>query len=304
MNNITCDFLSLCIGNMANASAFSTINFDFLNQAINRYAPIPLLFFGTVGNILNILVFTRKTFRNNICVMYFLASTIFDSLIFIVGLLPRLLNGFHVDPSQYSAVLCKLRFFLAYFAGYAAAWFISLACVERYLSSSPRIHRRQMITMKRAYLSMIAVVLMGFIFFGEQFYCIDINQQLLGAPQSCYQLKWNISCQIGDSLIQFIVEILTPAVLMLVFGFLIFRNVRQQRRRINVAQAADRFIPNIAMTIASHIGIQQQPINLRIGFNNQPSLTKMNRTALKRDAQLITMLLVQVSDPMKVTKRF
>jgi len=185
---------------MGNTSSSSSINFTLLNQTINRYIPIPLLFFGTIGNILNILVFTRKIFRNNICVVYFLASTIFDSFVIIFSLLPRLLNGFNSDPSQYSAVLCKLRFFITYFSGYTSAWFISLACIERYLSSSTSIHRRQLITMKRAYLSMIFIIMFGFLVFGEQFYCININQQLLGAPQSCYQLQENIQCQIVDSL--------------------------------------------------------------------------------------------------------
>ncbi|CAF4363580.1 unnamed protein product, partial [Adineta steineri] len=89
------------------SSSFS-INFPALNQAINRYVPIPFLFLGTIGNILNILIFTRKIFRNNICVNYLLVSTIFDSFVIIVGLLPRLLNGFNMDPSQYSSILCTL----------------------------------------------------------------------------------------------------------------------------------------------------------------------------------------------------
>jgi hypothetical protein len=273
---------------MSNTSSSSTINFALLNQAINRYVPIPFLFFGTIGNILNILVFTRRIFRNNICVSYFLASTIFDSFVIIVGLLPRLFSGFDIDPSQYSAVLCKLRFFITYFAGYTAAWFISLACVERYLCSSASIHRRQLITMKRAYFSMMLVLLLGFIVFGEQFYCIDINQQLYGAPQPCYQLKQNIQCQIVDSLMQFIFEILLPALMMLIFGFLTFRNVRQQRRRINA--------------ITKHPTAQQQPINLKISANNQSSIMRTNRTAQKREAQLVPMLLMQVGGREKDTE--
>jgi hypothetical protein len=275
---------------MSNAS--SSINFALLNQAINRYVPIPLLFFGVIGTILNILVFTRKVFRNNICVAYFLASTVFDSLVIIIGLLPRLLYGFGMDPSQSSAVLCKLRFFITYYAGYAAAWFISLACIERYLSSSTSTYKRQLITMKRAYLTMIFVILFGFVVFGEEFYCIDINQQLLGAPQSCYQLKKNIHCQIADSLMQFLFEILTPALMMIVFGCLTLRNVRRQRRRVNQIPTDNISIRVVAMPRANHLLASQQPT---IGSNKHALSTEINRTIQKRDAQLITMLLVQVS---------
>jgi hypothetical protein len=281
----------------------SSINFTLLNRTINRYVPIPFLFLGIIGNILNILVFTRRTFHNNICATYFLASTIFDSLVIIAGLLSRLLNGFGTDPSQSSAILCKLRFFTTVFAGYTAAWFISLACVERYLSSSTNVHRRQLITMKRAYLSMAFIISFGFIIFGEQFYCININQQLLGAPQSCYQLQTNIQCQIVDSLMQFLFEILTPTLMMIIFGFLTFKNVRQSRRRINALQTANAIIPMAGTTMATHPVTQKQPTNITIGPNAQSSSTGANRTIQQRDVQLITMLLVQVSSREKVKRR-
>lgn len=274
---------------MGNASSTSSINFTLINQGINRYLPIPLLFFGTIGNILNIFVFTRETFRNNACVAYFLASTIFDSFVILVGLFPRLLNGFGVDPTQYSAILCKLRFFITYYAGYTAAWFISLACVERYLCSSENVHRRQLITMKRAYLSMGFIILIGCIIFGEEFYCIDINQQLLGAPQSCYQLQSDINCRIFDSLLQFLFQILAPAVMMIVFGLLTIRNVRQKHRRTHPTQMA------IATTLTASTNATDQNLQYNsTSLNKQPALTMANRAIQKRDIQLITMLLVQV----------
>jgi hypothetical protein len=130
--------------------------------------------------------------------------------------------------------------------------------------------------------------------FGEQFYCIDINQQLYGAPQSCYQLKQNIHCQVVDSLMQLIFGILIPAVMMFIFGCLTFRNVRQQRRRINAIQAPDRPVRIVAPIMAKYSITLQQPINLNIGTNNRSPVMKTNRSAQKRDLQLITMLLVQV----------
>lgn len=275
---------------MDNTSSTSSINFALINQAINRYIPIPLLFFGIIGNILNIFVFTRDAFRNNACVAYFLASTIFDSFVILVGLFPRLLNGFGVDPSQYSSMLCKLRLFITYFGGYAAAWCISLACAERYLCSSENVHRRQLITMKRAYLSMIFIILMGFIIFGEEFYCIDINQQLLGAPQSCYQLQQNINSRIFDSLVQFLFQILAPTLMMIVFGVLTLRNVRQKHHRTHPTQAVNTTI----LTVSAPSAHQQLQSN-STGLNKQTALTKVNRTVKKRDTQMITMLLAQVS---------
>ncbi|CAF3884638.1 unnamed protein product, partial [Adineta steineri] len=209
------------------------------------------------------------------------------------GVIPRLLNGYGMDLSQTSSIICKLKFFGIYFSGYAAAWFTCLACIERYLSSSESVHRRQFITMKRAKLSMIVVILFGFIIFGEHFYCIDINQNLYGAPQSCNQLKRDLGCQIADSVLQFTFEMFTPAVVMIIFGVLTLQHVHQRKRRVNVLQTANRRIPLIAVTNISHPSIIQHPTNITIGPNNQPATMEINRAAQKREMQLIIMLLVQ-----------
>ncbi|CAF1158985.1 unnamed protein product [Adineta steineri] len=281
---------------MGNGLSSTSINFAFINQCINRYVSIFLLFFGTIGNVLNLLVFTRKTFRNNICVNYFLASTIADSFIILSGVLPRLLGGYGMDLSQSSSILCKLKFFTIYHSGYTAAWFTCLACIERYLSSSESVYKRHLITMKRAKLSMVFVILVGIIVFGEQFHCIDINQNLYGAPQSCYQLKRNVQCQIADSLMQFIFEMFIAAVVMITFGVLTLRNVRQRKRRVNVANTTKRLVPLFAVTNISHPSVIQQSINITIGPNNQPATMGITRTAQKREMQLIMMLLMQLSD--------
>ncbi|CAF4217000.1 unnamed protein product [Adineta steineri] len=279
---------------MGSGLSASSINFAFINQCVNRYFSMFLLFFGTIGNVLNLLIFTRKIFRNNICVNYFLASAIADSFLIISGPLPRLINGFGTDASQSSSVLCKLKFFTIYHSGYTAAWFTCLACIERYLSSSVSVYKRHLITMKRAKLSMIFVLLFGIIIFGEQFHCIDINQNLYGAPQSCNQLKRSLQCQIADNAMQFIFEMFIPAVLMITFGVLTVRNVRQKKRRVNVANTTKRSIPLIAVTNINHPSIIQHPTNITIGPNNQPATTEINRAAQKREMQLIIMLLVQI----------
>ncbi|CAF1151853.1 unnamed protein product [Adineta steineri] len=271
------------------------INFALLNQIINRYISIVLLFFGIIGNILNILVFTRKIFRNNICVTYFLASAIFDFLFIIIGLIPRTLNGFNVDPTQNSAIICKLKFFIIYLSGYTAAWFIGFASIERYLTSSTDVNTRQLITMKRAHLSMVFIILFGFLAFGEQFYCIDINQNFLGSSQSCFQLRLNIQCQIVDSLMQFLFQILAPALMMIVFGSLTLRNIRRKHRRINVIQTANRPSSMATITNAIPIPIPQQPINNTNGQNKQPSSKEVNRVTQKREAQLSLILFIQIA---------
>ncbi|CAF0825535.1 unnamed protein product [Adineta ricciae] len=252
------------------STSSTSINFALINQSINRYVTVVLLTIGVIGNVLNLFIFTRKTFRNNICVIYFLAATVSDSFSIGIGLLTRLLNGYGVDPSQTSSIFCKFRFFITYAAAFTGGWFISLACIERYLCSSADVHQRRLVTVKKVYASISAVIVFGILAFGEQFYCIDINQQLFGAPQSCYQLKQNISCQIVDSLMQFLLEIISPTLIMIIFGCLLLRNVREKRRRINVSPSTNFSTPKM------------------------PLPAETNRSAQRREAQLLIILLIQV----------
>ncbi|CAF4176623.1 unnamed protein product, partial [Adineta steineri] len=45
------------------------------SSQLNRYFSIIIFAFGTIGNILNILVLAEKTFRSNSCALLFLVSS-------------------------------------------------------------------------------------------------------------------------------------------------------------------------------------------------------------------------------------
>ncbi|CAF3882218.1 unnamed protein product [Rotaria magnacalcarata] len=81
----------------------------------NRIIPILLLIIGTFGNIMNSLMFTRRSLRTNPCLFYFLASSINNLFVLCVAVLTRLLSsGWQIDPSNLNIVLCKLRIFFVY----------------------------------------------------------------------------------------------------------------------------------------------------------------------------------------------
>lgn len=281
---------------MSNSSSSSSINFPQLNQALNRYGPMPLLFFGTIGNVFNLLVFTRKIFRNNSCVIFFLASAVSDSFLLAAGVLARTLNGFGNDLSQYSSIFCKLRFFTTYYSGYSAAWFMSFACIERYLGSSASVHQRQLVTIKRAYLCIVFILLLGFAAFGQHFYCVDINQHLLGGPQSCYALQQSVVCQVVDSVTQLLFWLLAPTFMMIIFGSLIVRNVRRKRLRVDATQINNSINTVIPLAVVNrHFG-QSHTQNREAGTMQKSTTVERNAAARKRDMQLATMLLTQVKN--------
>ncbi|UJR38764.1 hypothetical protein I4U23_031429 [Adineta vaga] len=145
----------------------------YYSSTFNRFFPIPLLIFGTFGNIINILVFTRKTLRKNSCVQYLLSTTIVSLLALYIGLMSRLLNGFNLDYTSSSSILCKIRYFLSYLCLYCTSWFITLGCFDRFCSSSTSVSFRNLCNQKTVYKTISMVIFSGCFIFGETIYCFN-----------------------------------------------------------------------------------------------------------------------------------
>ena len=112
---------------------------DLITEIFSRYCLIVLLLLGITGLILNTLIFTRKIFRQNSCVHYFLASTVANYFVVFFILPSRVLSdGYYIDPGQYNLFYCKLRFYVYFTAKSLSSWFIVLACFDRKMSSSQR----------------------------------------------------------------------------------------------------------------------------------------------------------------------
>ncbi len=78
---------------------------------------IGLFIFGTVGNALNIYVFTRPKFRSNPCIRYFLAMTLSGYAVVCLNVPLRLLQiDYNIDVFISSLPMCRfLSYILAFF---------------------------------------------------------------------------------------------------------------------------------------------------------------------------------------------
>ncbi|CAF1553931.1 unnamed protein product, partial [Didymodactylos carnosus] len=149
-----------------------------MTTQMNRYAPLPMLLLGLIGNTLNVYVFTRKALRKNPCVILFLCSTIANFFALFVGLLARVTLGFGSDPTVYNQAICKLKFFVLQSSQFMSIWLITLATVDRYLSSSRNAKVRQYSNQKGAYRAIMVLVVTTCIIHGRVFYCstADVRQ--------------------------------------------------------------------------------------------------------------------------------
>ncbi|CAF1041672.1 unnamed protein product [Adineta steineri] len=93
--------------------------------------------FGTVGHILSIYVFTRRSLYSNPCAKYFLASAI-AGMIVVYTLVPlRLLQYvYKIDAFASSDAMCRILSWFVNWIKTLPSWFIVLACADRLVLQS------------------------------------------------------------------------------------------------------------------------------------------------------------------------
>ena len=230
---------------------------NYINVQLNRYLPLPMLVLGTIGLILNIIIFTRRTLFNNSCVQYLLCNTLSNIIVMYWVVVTRIFSdGYGIDLSVYSDKFCKIRYFLTYFSRTLSTWFIVLACIDRWLSSIQA--RQRFNTVKFARQMSLLIIIVCFLSYGHVLFLFGI--QTTSTSKTCYALP---GAYRAFSDVQYLVfYALGPPILMLLFGLLTLKNLRQTRRLVMPAM-------------------------------NTPQQLKLNSTK-KRDNQLLVMLLLQI----------
>ena len=228
---------------------------------LNQILPGILLIAGTFGHLSNITIFSKRSQRTNPVSIYFLSSTIVNIFVLYVGVLPRYLQDTQqIDFVNNNSIACKIRSFVLYLSLSLSNWYILLATIDRYLISSKDHLRRQLSTVRNAYL-IITFLTIVFIISYSHILILYTIQSLLNASNHlqnfCYPQRgpYRMFSDI-QLLVQF--SLLAP-LLMSVFIVLIIRNIRQSRARL-----------------ATIVAVQQQ-VRVR-----------------KRDLQLSKMLILQV----------
>ena len=237
--------------------SYAKFLYNFVAQ-FNRYVPIPLLFLGLLGNVLNVLILRRPSLRSNPCSMCFIAASLVNLLVLVDGLIPRILLSFDKDPSDTSDFLCKTKYYVIYASSALSSWFIVLATIDRYLSSSPDARKRKLSSVKQTRWRILGLVVFAALFFTDKLFCFVAN-----IPNEV--LKCNAEkgpCRRYHDYSYVVVYSFCPCVIVAVFGGLTIVNVRRARSVV----APQRTNPT-----AVH-----------------------PRTTSNRDRQLISMLLVQI----------
>ena len=114
---------------------FTTLSDFKASQWIWKVVPPVLIVLGSIGNILSIVVLTRKSIRNSITpLLTFLAFS--DILVLYTGLLRQwIYYTFDYDIRHFNEIVCKIHLWLVYTCLDLSAWIIMALTVDRVIAT-------------------------------------------------------------------------------------------------------------------------------------------------------------------------
>ncbi|CAF1089011.1 unnamed protein product [Adineta ricciae] len=227
MNNTT---MSSSISS-SDASTISLIN--VLNRAISQFGFGFIFILGNVGSILMCIVFTQPTYRNSPCAMFFLSASVSQFFTYNFALFTRMLHfGYAILTLNSNLWYCKLRFYLFYIFVAVPRYYIILASIDRYFASSDIALRRRWSSQKIALRLIFANVIFWSVIYTQIIVFYEIGSGICTFRSGHYAIFFTIYIAFDSGVL--------PILLMLIFGLLTVRNVRQTKARIstNVGQSS------------------------------------------------------------------
>ena len=213
---------------MSNSSA---INFDALrietirNYVLSSWGTIYIIV-GTIGSALSLCVFARQSHWSfSPCISYLFASSLATVPLLYVSVLSRVGIGFQVTPFFFIPILCKSQVYFANVSVSLCIWFTVGSFWDRYLSSSRNALTRNMSSIRNARRTIWLITLFITIAYAQIFYCFEPTMTIGAAPCSAK----NTQCSVVDTTLLFLVQFLTPPLLIFYFGRNIYSNVHQMR---------------------------------------------------------------------------
>ena len=271
-----------------NTTIQSTVSYlSFITRELNLYIPIPILILGTIGNILNIMVFSRPLLRTNPCSLYFISGGIANFLSLYIGLITPFLGLYNLDPTQKSNILCKIRFYLRFTTITLSTWFVLFACIDRFLTSSTNATYRSWSSFRLAKRVILLATITCFIFpYTQGFYCFSINQRNICTYS-------NNICKLSIDSILLVCNSGIPPILMVLISILTIYNVRYMNQ-INVRHRRNVQLIRILLVQVIVLVLFAIPITAQKIYNCTTMFTTKSELAIAIDG-LINQIATEIS---------
>ena len=245
---------------------------------------ISMYVFGSIGNVLNIIVFARwtrsKKFQSKNSSIYLLITSISNLITVIYALLVRILDdgfAYEITPSN-EYFLCRIRYFVIQLTILTSLICTCMATFDRYLITSRNVRLRQMSTSSRTTIQIIIFII--------------IVTGLHSIPSGIYHIRSSTgNCILITNIylyyyLYFVILFLygiIPSCFLLIFGFLSYKQLQtiQRTAKMNVERQLSRMILlQCIAIICSSIPycIQEIYISLHSDFDIEDSIAFLFRT--------------------------
>ena len=115
-----------------NATATLT-DISFMDKFVITLLPI-IIGTGVIGNVINIIIFSKKQMRRSSTYYFLIYLSAFDLLVLMICAMDVFLRyGFQIEIREHSLLLCRLHTFLTYFLIHASSFILMIISVDRAL---------------------------------------------------------------------------------------------------------------------------------------------------------------------------
>lgn len=198
-----------------------TMILSSIQSQMNFYGYPILLVFGNIGNMFTLILFYPQ--RQQPCSFYLFNSTAANILHLTIYCFFKIFPYTYSNGNLQDIITCKITTYIPAFLGQIPKTLLVCACIDRYMITSKNAHLRAFSTIKRAKYTTCAVYL---------FWPIIQIHLLIWVTVSngqCTKIGWYITF---SALLSMFFVALIPTIFLCVFSYLMYRNMKQLRRRI------------------------------------------------------------------------
>jgi len=216
----------------------SVTNLPYIQQQMIRYGTGTCYALGIVGNVCNLIMFTRHRYRHTPSSVYFLALSTIAIIYLNWTLVPSFYTLNYIDPQTYSFFYCKVKGYLTHVLGQSNRFIVVAACIDRYFATQTNVRIRSLSSVRVAKTIVFIMCPIWLVIAIHSPILVTIRGTSCGMV-GLYRLMYTIY--------QIIVAAIIPPILMCIFSTLTIRSRYQRRGPERCVRQRDRSLMRLVI---------------------------------------------------------
>ncbi|CAF1533793.1 unnamed protein product [Adineta ricciae] len=205
----------------------SSTNILATMQLVQKYlyqfgGPV-LIFIGTIGCILNLIVFSQKNLRKSPCSIYFIAHNYANFVFIYFSLLFATLSlGYGIDISTKHIVICRIRLYITILSNVLSPFYLVFASIDRVVITSQNALTRRRSTRRIACIC----IAIGTLFWTLLHTLILVFANIIQIGPNAFICYFQLSVYVSFLSYYSLFRAITVLSLMIICGIWSIKNVR------------------------------------------------------------------------------